>query len=462
MKWKGRFSWDWHANVDFLIGYTPAEREKLIDIFMSDFKLIFGYYPESVGSWLIDAHSLRYLSDRYGITASCNCKDQWGTDGYTLWGGYCNQAYYPSYKNVFTPAQSDRNQIPVPIFRMLGSDPIYQYDAGLFEDEKNKDRNPRECQPVVTLEPVLGNFGGGCPEWVRWYFKENFSGICLSFGYAQAGQENSFGWPAMAKGLTDQVKLISEKAEKGELKVETLRDSGKWFKSQYEVTPASAVAALSDWKNLGHRSVWHYSRFYRINLFWEGSRAWYSEGVLKFWIRDIHLFDESYPERYHSEICTGNSFIYDNLPVMDGNRWSDGSVRAGIYPVEILPNDSTTFFKGKEPVVKEVGKEGILMSWPLEKGGELNVLCQVETVKMWCCNVEERLRWGLKILWSKNVPVPIVDIEENLIQYRHNNYQYQLYAGTGYFSKTKKENIIFLHPGKEGCILLILKNERKK
>src|SRR6195952_2863336 len=30
MKWRGRYPWDWHANIGFSTGYTPGEREKLI------------------------------------------------------------------------------------------------------------------------------------------------------------------------------------------------------------------------------------------------------------------------------------------------------------------------------------------------------------------------------------------------------------------------------------------------
>ncbi len=58
--WRGRYPWDWHADVGFSTGYTPAEREKLADVYMEDFKTIFGYYPKSVGSWFIDAHTLNY------------------------------------------------------------------------------------------------------------------------------------------------------------------------------------------------------------------------------------------------------------------------------------------------------------------------------------------------------------------------------------------------------------------
>jgi len=51
LKWRGRYPWDWRANIGFSTGYTLPERKKLIDVYMNDFKKIFGYYPKSVGSW---------------------------------------------------------------------------------------------------------------------------------------------------------------------------------------------------------------------------------------------------------------------------------------------------------------------------------------------------------------------------------------------------------------------------
>ena len=57
MKWRGNHSWGPRANIAFSTGYTPEEREKLVDVYMKKFKEIFGQYPESVGSWYIDAHS---------------------------------------------------------------------------------------------------------------------------------------------------------------------------------------------------------------------------------------------------------------------------------------------------------------------------------------------------------------------------------------------------------------------
>ncbi len=35
--WRGRYPWDWHADVGFATGYTPEEREKLVDTYMARF-----------------------------------------------------------------------------------------------------------------------------------------------------------------------------------------------------------------------------------------------------------------------------------------------------------------------------------------------------------------------------------------------------------------------------------------
>src|SRR5690606_36228927 len=186
--------------------------------------------------------------------ASSNCKDQVGTDGYTLWGGYWNQAYYPSKINSYMPAQNAKNQLPVPVFRMLGSDPIRQYDNGLRSDR----------QGVITLEPVYPDAGGDAT-WINWYFREFVEGESMEFAYTQAGQENSFTWDAMLKGLEIQFPLIAQLRDEKKVKVETLADSGQWFTDHYKVTPATAVTVNNDISGSDKKTVWFNSRFYRVN-----------------------------------------------------------------------------------------------------------------------------------------------------------------------------------------------------
>lgn len=403
LEWRGRpgYSWDWHTDCGFSIGYTQAEREKLADVFMAEFKRVFGKYPRSMGSWLFDAHLLEYLAENYGIVSACNCRDQWGTDGYTMWGGYYNQAYYPSRKNSFIPAQNASEQIPVPVFRMLGSDPIYQYDAGMGGVN----------QGVITLEPVyVGETGGGgTPKWVDWFFKTIFGTPSLTFGYTQIGQENSFGWNMMGKGLTYQIEQIAKKAQAGEVTIQTLGDSGEWFKSKYDVTPASAITALSDWQGKGRKSVWYCSRFYRVNLFWD---------ELGFRIRDIHIFDENYAEPHLTEVCTEHACIYDTCPVIDGMLWSDDTQRAGIW------------FEGADcldPTVTEDGDNLII------SGGNVKIVCKPQSVTI---DLPESAK--LKMRWADSREVPIKAVAEKSLQYRHNGQTYKLSATNGMFAQVDK------------------------
>ena len=358
--WRGRDgrTWDHHSHVGFCIGYPPQVREKLVDECMEEFRNIFGHYPKSVGSWHLDAHTLGYLEARYAITTSCICKDQWGTDGYTLWGGYYNQAYYPSINNAFTPAQTEETQIGIPVFRMLGNDPIYQYDEDIVFAGNPGCYSREYLGEVMTLEPTSPC--GKDPAWVEWYI-DNFKDNNLSFGYSQVGQENSMGWEGMKDGYTGQMQLIAEKLKRGEIRVETLRQTGKWFREKYKLTPVSCMAAMSDWRKLNHRSIWYYSRFYRVNILektpgWKrqsqasdciSNGGWRRESIC--WIRDLQLFNDRYPERYLHDTCKTRNCIYDNLPVCDGANWSSGNTRAGIYPV-VSPEGSEfkTIIPGSE------------------------------------------------------------------------------------------------------------------
>lgn len=406
--WRGRFPWDWHSDVGFTVGYTPKEREKLVDCYMALFHKTFGRYPKSVGSWMLDAHTLDYLDRRFRVAASCNCKDQWGTDGYTLWGGYYGQAYYPSRTNAYAPAVDAENQINIPVFKMLGSDPIYQYDAGLSVD------GAADWQGVVTLEPVYTDGGGGGnPKWVRWFFGEVLHSPCLTFRYAQVGQENSFGWPAMAAGLEDQFAQLDKLSREGHVRIETLEASGHWYKKQYPQTPASAITALTDWKGEGRQSVWFCSKQYRVNFFAE-------HGLL--WIRDLHLYDDGYRERYLSDTCKSPLMVYDNLPLADGNRWSGGGVRAGWYicagetPIQL------------EDIAVEEG-DGALRIHIRAKEGQLRAVCRERQIR-WETDIEG---FNLHMRYHKSDEMDAARIAEKKMDLTHAGYAYSLRLGAGRF-----------------------------
>jgi hypothetical protein len=432
LKWRGRYPWDWRANIGFSTGYTPKEREKLIDVYFRDFKKAFGYYPKSVGSWFIDAYSLNYMYQKYHIVASSNCKDQYGTDGYTLWGGYWNQAYYPSKINSYMPAQHEQDQIPVPIFRMLGSDPIRQYDNGLGTTR----------QGVVTLEPVY-KFGGGDSTWVNWFFKSFTDDSSLGFNYTQAGQENSFTWDAMAKGLEIQMPLMAKLRDEHKIRIETMEQSGLWFKKNYKVTPATSFTVNKDIEGSDLKTAWYNSRFYRINMLWEN-------GSLR--IRDIHLFDEKFPSVYESQVATSNECTFFTLPVVDGYIWSKPNQIAGLR-LKAMVDGKEILLKGNDPIFTNTGKSTMHISWPLTSvDGSLEIDLTEKLVKVSLLS-HTPCDWFFELTAAPGAQMPFKNISPTQIDCRFEKTNYKLKATQGTFSKADNGSVWQIKPSMNKLIL---------
>ena len=438
MTWRGRYPWDWHANVGFATGYTPEERERLVDTYMNRFHEIFGSYPESVGSWFIDAHTLQYFSDKYGITASCNCKDQYGTDGYTLWGGYWNQAYYPSRVNAYMPAQTSEGQIPVPVFRMLGSDPVLQYDNALDS----------RVQGVITLEPVYtGNGGGGGNrQWIEWFLPAMANSKSLGFNYIQAGQENSFGWEAMKNGLTMQMPIIRQLADEGKVRVETLAESGRWFKERYPLTPATSVTVDDNFLHDGRSAAWYDSRFYRIGLFWEGDF---------FVIRDIHLFDESIESDYLRQAGTSTQCVYTTLPIVDGYLWSTSDERAGLRLVALQGESGTEEIPVFSHSFRQTAANQLVVDQKTPYGtftltlNEDNITCSLRAKK--------KVNWAMEFTAAPKAPLPFDELSAQEMRATWKGHPYAFHLQKGSFetasSSSGKPTSWRMHPQRGKIVL---------
>lgn len=415
LKWRGEHPWVSHANIAFSTGYTKEERERLVDVYMRKFKDVFGTYPKSVGSWYIDAHTLAYMHDRYGIEASCNCKDQIGTDGYTLWGGYWNQAYYPSRLNAYMPAQTGAGQIPVPVFRMLGSDPIYQYDDGLGN----------ERQGVISLEPVYKHAGMN-RKWVDYFFDALTDGPCLAFGYAQAGQENSFTWDNMREGLEMQMPLIDSLRRAGKVRVETLGESGRWFRKRFPLTPATAVTTVSDVRGEGNKTVWYDSRYYRANLLWEKGR---------FRFRDIHLFDERFKSEYLDTPGTGDRFLFYTMPFVDGFMWSKGGDRAGLSLVRTGSDGQTEELRLDSPEVKERGRSVLEVRGNDQYGDTFRITLHDDRIEVSSPDAGKDVAWALQLHAAPGTELPFTDVGGKSANAVFRGHSYSVTCSEGRFEK---------------------------
>lgn len=438
LRWRGRFPWDWHTDVGFTVGYSPEDRRKLIDVYMERFRRAFGRLPRSVGCWVIDAPTLDYLADTYGIVAAAICKDQSGTDGYNLWGGYWNQAYYPSRKNAFMPAQTAAEQVRVPVFRLLGSDPVAQYDTGIGH----------ERQGVISLEPVYPDSGGN-PAWVRWFFDVNFRAPCLAFAYAQAGQENSFGWPAMERGLRDQFPLLAEWREAGRIRVETMEKTGEWFRRTFPLTPATAVVADSAFRDPARGSIWYESRFYRVNLYGDG-RTWF--------IRDLHLFNENFPERYLEAAVTTPDCTYETLPVMDGYHWSSSEKLAGIRLVSASGEGTAPPLECGRPSVEE-RVASLVVTVPIKSGGALRLDCRPEGLRATVDGANVPKDWALEMTWDAKIPAELKRITASDLCFERRNFSYSVRCAKGRITGDPGAAAVRILPS-EGAIELDLNSLR--
>jgi len=431
MEWRGVYPWDWHANVGFSSGYEPQEREKLVDTYMAKFKEVFGRYPASVGSWFIDARTLQYMADRYGIVASCNCRDQVGTDGYTLWGGYWNQGYYPSKLNAYMPAQTRDGQIGVPVFRMLGSDPINQYDSGIGEP----------AQGVETLEPVYES-GGGNPRWIDWFFGMMTEGECLAYQYVQAGQENSFTWPRMQCGLEYQVRVIDSLSRAGKLTVQTLAETGRWFRERFETTPPTSVVALSDCKEAGRGSVWYDCRNYRANPVWEN-------GTFRF--RDIHLFDQRLESDYLNEANPSTQCFYTTLPVVDGLNWSSVRDTAGLRLMFGNLSESPVRARVGEPEVERSAEGELRIAMPLDEGGRCVIRLNERSIRI---ELPPSAPYRLMLTTARDKRLPFTKIASREIRARIKDFDYGFRCTAGTIESNLQGAVFSVSPDGEGAIEL--------
>ena len=313
--------YDDRVDSAYSLGYPPEDRKKLVDAYMADFYTVFGKYPKTIGSWVLDNVTIGYAAEKYGIVGACICRDQLGTDGFTLWGGYPNGMYFPSKKNIFIPAQTEENQLKVPVFRLLGPDPIYNFEADARDG----------LQGVYSLEPAW--LPGRDPKFISWIFSCITDEDSLGIGYAQVGQENNFLWENIRPGFEPQLKHVMELQKQGKLRIESMAHSAEWFAKQYRITPPLSYQAKTDWIEGSDITAQNYaSCHYRVSLLGEGDRLR---------IREMFQYRENYPSRYIDAPMKDTKSFFDALPVLFPQIWGGIKDRAFIRLVDE---------KGEEPL----------------------------------------------------------------------------------------------------------------
>jgi len=241
------------ANRIFLSGYTQENRLKIIDAFMSAFKDRYGFYPRSVGAWHLDAYSLKYLREKYSVLTALICDDQYGTDGYRLWGGYLGSPYIPSRSNVLVPATNKDDRIDIVIVRWAQRDLFNFYGSG-SESTFSVQVNDYLLKFLDTA--YLSNL-------LDLYSQKNFN----EFTHINLGLENDYSFVLYRQEIVNSNLEIKKRIANQTLKPITLATLGNFVLNFYPQRAPIYHYQTTDpaVKKLG-QAIWYQSPSYRLGI----------------------------------------------------------------------------------------------------------------------------------------------------------------------------------------------------
>lgn len=224
----------------------------------------------------------------------------------------------------------------------------------------------------------------------------------------------------------NDIPILDSLRKENKIRVETLGESGAWFKECFKVTPATAVTTLTDVRGEGNKTVWFNSRYYRANLLWE-------KGTFRF--RDIHLFDESYKSVYLEKPGDGNQFLFYTLPVVDGFMWSEGLDRAGLRIVRLDKDGDKEELSLDHPVVTEIGKDTLVVSAEDSKGHAFKITFYETRFEVVALSKEADFSWALELKAAAGKELPFTVIEDKAVNASFDGFNYVITCEKGHIRK---------------------------
>lgn len=314
--YRGQGPWYFSDGL-FLFSYDHSERKKYIDVVFSKFYDTFGYFPKSVGAWWIDAWSLSYMHDKYGVTSSLRAADQLDLDVYSIWGTPWSISYLASSTNAGVPAQSIEKSSGVLMLQWASRDPVLGYGAS----------------PSASLYSLQDYF----------HFKENayFTDLLKTYldgptKNAVIGLEGGYA-PISYEGMYERhLKVASELVKNREVQILPAREyADKYFNTLYK----DGVYLLRKDSETGDQAFWYQSSKYRIGIKRVGSQLF---------IADIRDYTRMLAEEYYLSPNTQGYLRIDEPSMLDSSRFQKD--------LKVISDDA------EELYVKDVEGKTVLLS----------------------------------------------------------------------------------------------------
>ena len=284
---------NWHfAKSVLLTGYSPEDRKKLIDVTFSKFKEVTGKDAKSVGAWWIDAGSLSYMKDTYGIEANLDVADQYSTDGYQVWGQYWSTPFYPSKVNALMPAQSEEQKLGVVTMQWATRDPFNGFGNGVFESTYS----------VQANDYILHNLGA-----------DYFSKLLDIYPQTTVGLENDFSWTDFGKEYENQLSVIKQKQQSNQLQVKSMFQFADFYNQSNPGISPNVIIEASDPLGGPGKVVWINTPKYRA--------AWFSnhEGSV---VRDLRKYGDTTEESCLKVACEELKLALEARHVIDDGNYA--------------------------------------------------------------------------------------------------------------------------------------------
>lgn len=298
----------YEAQNAFLIGYSQPDRKKIIDTYMGEFKEQLGFYPKFSSAWMIDAWSLAYLKQNYGISTHQLTREQFGTDSYTLYGGPVHYPYYPS-KNWALIPDSSSETMPL-IIRQTISDPVYVYG---------------DKTDSYTSQPNDYFLRNDTTEYFKHLFTQAHTQVG-SYTFALVGLENSMSEPMQTEFMKQLDFIYSWQNMSSNNKVVSVSDFELWRRSQVGAKMSIYHGVSS--KDEAEQAWWINTSKYR-------ARVRLSSGNLS--ITDLRIYDKNFRDPYYES--EAKSLGWWVVPfVLDGSRYFEGSSDGTIIKNDNLKN----------------------------------------------------------------------------------------------------------------------------
>lgn len=281
----------WHDPESvFLIGYSVDDRHKIIDSLFTDFKNIFGFYPRSVGAWWIDAASLNYMNQKYGVVAALITADQYSTDNYRIWGQYWTSPYYPFSGNTLLPARSVSDKIPVVVTQWAPRDPFNGY--GKAVEESTYSVQPNDYIDFWNLD--INYFS----KLVYIYTKTDNQVAQLTIGL-----ENSYNWNKYKDEYEKQIKDVISRRNKSEIMVSTMSEFAQKYQNLFSQVSPTMTFFANNPLDSKYKVFWFMNPHYRAALFFD------KKGIRLRDLREYSSSEEPCLKKSCDRLNFTNSFI---------------------------------------------------------------------------------------------------------------------------------------------------------